>query len=178
MPHLLAFSGSGASYEEECLNEATRLFPPHRRPRPARLDDLADLCLLDHDIFGKLAYPYFVLRQWFDVHGEHFVVIDSSSARAGLCGYAMVALEPSRETAWLLGLGVHEDHRGRGFGDVLMSKAIEICEKAGAKQIKITVRPTNDAALGVYTKAGFSQVDEENDYFGAGEPRLLLMKRN
>jgi ribosomal-protein-alanine N-acetyltransferase len=158
------------------VNESIRLLSS-AEPRRAKLDDLPTLYALDQEIFGKLAYPYYVLRQWFDVHGMHFLVIDSPTATEGLCGYAMAALEPGCETAWLLGLGVRVGHRGHGLGDVLMTTAMDMCGEAGARNMRVTVNPANEVALGVYAKAGFSQVAVDSDYFGAGEPRLVLLRQ-
>ncbi|MGW7243740.1 GNAT family N-acetyltransferase [Streptomyces sp. NPDC054804] len=159
------------------MNETTRLpssTPP--APRRAKDDDLPHLRALDQEIFGGLAYPYFVLRQLYDVHGTHFLVADSPAVGEALCGYAMVAVEPGCGTAWLLGLGVRAGHRRRGLGGVLMTAALDMCRVEGVTDMRVTVHPSNEPAVHVYTKAGFSRMDMEDDYFGPGEPRLVLLR--
>ncbi|MGQ4599254.1 hypothetical protein [Nocardia sp. R6R-6] len=41
--------------------------------RSASLDDLAEIAALEQTEFGELAYPYFALRQLFDLHGTHLL---------------------------------------------------------------------------------------------------------
>lgn len=139
--------------------------------RQARLEDLADIKSLDDAVFADKPYPYFVVRQLFDVHGEHCVVAEADGA---IHGYALVAFEPSRSTAWLLSLAVLPDSRKRGYGRALMDEAIEICQNADIKRMKITVRPTNDDAYRLYERLGFRPVGTDEAYFGADEARDVL----
>lgn len=149
--------------------------------RSAEITDLRSVLDVDVAVFGKeLAYPYFVLRQLFDLFKDFSVVVVEDGR---IVGYALVGVEPGDEpspvsdVAWLLGLGVVPEARGRGYGKRLLDRALELCTKAGISEAKITVRPTNETAKKIYEKAGFAPTDAEDDYFGPDQPRQVLTLR-
>ena len=82
------------------------------RLRKAQEKDLGALELLENATFAAVPYPYFVLRQWYDVHGDNMLVIEDGGS---LAGYAMFAGTPQGRT-WLLALVVDERSRGLGYG--------------------------------------------------------------
>ncbi|MGQ4599255.1 GNAT family N-acetyltransferase [Nocardia sp. R6R-6] len=141
--------------------------------RLAVLADLTQIGALEQTEFGELAYPYFALRQLFDLHGSHWVVADLDGA---VCGYAMVALG-SRRCAWVIGLAIAPHCRGRGYGRALLDDALERCRIAQVDEVFLTVRPTDQLASNLYKTAGFVRIGYEEHYFGAGEPRDVLVRR-
>lgn len=142
------------------------------RLRPAVIADLDAIAALESGEFHALAYPYFVLRQLFDIHGSHWVVADADGS---MCGYALVAVG-ARRTAWLIGLAVSPDFRGLGIGRLLIERAVTRCRSAQIDAVYITVRPTNTPAANLYKTTGFVWVGYEDHYFGSGEPRDLLVR--
>ncbi|MBF6299258.1 GNAT family N-acetyltransferase [Nocardia amamiensis] len=141
--------------------------------RSAILADLGEIATLEQTEFGELAYPYFALRQLFDLHGGHWVVADLDGA---FCGYAMVALG-SPQCAWVIGLAIAPQCRGRGYGRALLDDALERCRIADVEDVFLTVRPTDQPASNLYKTAGFVWAAYEEHYFGAGEPRDVLVRR-
>ncbi|MEV0549490.1 GNAT family N-acetyltransferase [Nocardia salmonicida] len=140
--------------------------------RSAVVEDLPAIAELESSEFMQLAYPYFALRQLFDVHGSHWVVAEIADS---ICGYAMVAVAPEG-TAWLVGLAVAPLHQGRGLGRSLLERAIDRCRADGIGAVFITVRPSNVPAANLYKESGFTWAGYEDQYFGAGEPRELLVR--
>ncbi|WP_454195609.1 GNAT family N-acetyltransferase [Nocardia sp. Marseille-Q1738] len=141
--------------------------------RSASLGDLADISALEQTEFGELAYPYFALRQLFDLHGNHWLVVDLDGT---IGGYAMVALGSSR-CAWVIGLAVAPQCRGRGYGRALLDGALARCRVARVDDVFLTVRPNDQPASNLYKTAGFVWTGHEEGYFGAGEPRDVLVRR-
>ncbi len=139
--------------------------------RSAVVDDLPAIAELESSEFEPLAYPYFALRQLFDVHGSHWVVADLGGQ---VCGYALVAVGPAR-SAWLIGLAVAAHCRGRGLGRLLLDRAVAGCRADEVDAVFITVRPSNAPAANLYKESGFTWAGYEDQYFGAGEPRELLV---
>jgi ribosomal-protein-alanine N-acetyltransferase len=136
--------------------------------RNARSTDLAALQALEM-ASGELAYPYFVLRQLFDVHGRCWVVADH---REGLLGYALAALD--QETGWLLSLVVAPPYRRRGYGRSLTRSAIDILRSVGASHVYLTVKPTNTIAIKLYESIGFAAQSLRENYLGPGEHRIVM----
>jgi ribosomal-protein-alanine N-acetyltransferase len=139
--------------------------------RMARPDDLGPLAMVDAAVFRELTYPFFALRQFFELF-EAFCVVAESEGR--VCGYALIGVTPDHQVGWLLGLGVVPESRGRKFGKKLLQSAVELCARVPVERVKITVRPTNKTAERIYEKAGFVEEDFEEAYFGEGEPRRIL----
>lgn len=59
-------------------------------------------------------------------------------------------------SGWIGNLIVAPDARGKGFGTLLMNRAINALEKAGTKTIWLTASAAGEA---VYKKLGFAQID-------------------
>ncbi|MFL6145292.1 MAG: GNAT family N-acetyltransferase [Labedaea sp.] len=138
--------------------------------RIARSTDLLDVAALDVE-FGGLTYPYFVIRQLFDVHPNCWLVADHSD---GLVGYALGVPGLDRETGWLLGHVVSADYRRRGYGRSLALSSLRIMASAGVRQVCLTVKPSNTVAITLYRKIGFGLGDLHADYLGPGEDRMIM----
>ncbi|MFF1447395.1 GNAT family N-acetyltransferase [Streptomyces sp. NPDC058274] len=150
--------------------------PPRDRPlrmRGVEESDLPALARLDQEVFQRDAYPFFVLRQLFDVHPEDFLVLDDGET---LRGYVLVGSAPEAGSSWILGLGVTPDRRGRGHGRRLMVEILRrLRTTAGIREVRLTVEPTNAPAIVLYRSLGFSPEGAvRKGYFGPDEDRLIM----
>lgn len=134
-------------------------------------DDLAELEAIDTEIFGELAYPTFVLRQFLDVHSGSWFV---AAGRGGLCGYSLGAAAMDRSVGWLLALAVRREFRGRGYGRALTAETLKVLRHNDVRTACLTVAPDNVAALGLYRSLGFTPVREVEGYLGAGQDRVIM----
>jgi ribosomal protein S18 acetylase RimI-like enzyme len=141
--------------------------------RPARYDDLDQLWALDVKVFEQLAYPYFVLRQFFDTVRDCWLVAQHPS---GLVGYSLAAPTLDRDLAWMLGLAVAPDFRNRGYGRQLTMESLRLLASMGIPEVRLSVEPENEFALRLYRHVGFSVVERRRDYLGPGEDRLLMAR--
>lgn len=141
--------------------------------RMARLGDLDDIAKIETATFGDQSYPYFVLRQLFDVHGSSWLVAELDGV---VLGYVLVALTAARR-AWLVGFAVSVESHGHGYGRTLLQRALALCRTLPVDSVYITVRPTNQSAYNLYKRAGFTWSGYEESYFGAGEPRDVLVHK-
>jgi len=142
--------------------------------RPVGNADLADLVQLDLAIFEDLAYPYFVLRQLFDLHHAWWLVADHP---AGLRGYSLGVPTFDGRLGWLLGLGVRREFRGRGYGRSLTVNSLRLFEAAGVPEVYLTVEPDNLSAIAVYQEVGFTIDRLAKDYLGPGYDRIIMVRR-
>jgi [ribosomal protein S18]-alanine N-acetyltransferase len=133
--------------------------------------DLPELARLDRAVFGANAYPDFVVRQLFDVHGHHLLALDTP---AGLRGYVLLATARGRDTGWILGLGVEEPWRRLGYGRQLLARCLRDLVEPGLREIRLTVEPGNAAAVQLYRSLGFLPAGGHPDYLGPGEDRLIM----
>ncbi|MEU4312874.1 GNAT family N-acetyltransferase [Nocardia sp. NPDC024068] len=140
------------------------------RIRSARLDDLPILAGMENAQFTDLAYPFFILRQLFELHGSQWVVAEE---RGEILGYAVVGVD-GQGCAWVLSMAVSERARRNGVGTRLLEHVFERCRDGQIPRVRLTVRQENTAAVRLYEKTGFRQVEHDLNYFGADEPRDVL----
>jgi ribosomal protein S18 acetylase RimI-like enzyme len=62
---------------------------------------------------------------------------------------------PTGVRAWIEDVVVDESARGRGVGEALTLRAVELARAAGARSVELTSRPTREAANRLYRRLGF-----------------------
>ncbi|KAA2266488.1 GNAT family N-acetyltransferase [Solihabitans fulvus] len=140
--------------------------------RPVQERDLGWLVELERLIFGNVSYPYFVLRQLFDIHQRHWLVAERDDQP---CGYVLGAPSSDGHSGWLLGLGVHPDHRGLGLGAELTARSLRLLRDAAVRQVRLTVEPDSAVLVRLYEAAGFRVERTVRDYLGPGEDRTIMV---
>ncbi|MFE0916910.1 GNAT family N-acetyltransferase [Streptomyces nigra] len=135
--------------------------------------DLPELLRVDREVFPEDPYPYFVLRQHIDVHGDRILVLDDGEC---LHGYALFVTTSDGYVCWVLSLAVSADQRGRGLGRRLMLEVLRQLRRERVHEVRLTVEPTNAAAIALYRTLGFSTDGRvHRDYLGPGEDRLIMV---
>lgn len=76
-----------------------------------------------------------------------------------------------RAHAASIGMGVHDDHAGKGIGSALMAALVDTADNwLDIKRLELTVYTDNPAALALYRKFGFEQEGLLKSFgFRAGE---------
>ncbi|NUP19068.1 MAG: GNAT family N-acetyltransferase [Streptomyces sp.] len=135
--------------------------------------DLPELLRVDEEVFPEDPYPYFVLRQHLDVHGDRILVLDDGEC---LHGYVLFVSTSDGYVSWVLSLAVSADQRGRGLGKRLMLEVLRQLRRERVHEVRLTVEPTNAAAIQLYRSLGFSaEGGVHRDYLGPGEHRLIMV---
>jgi len=132
--------------------------------------DLFPLSALEKVCFDQDAWPLLELMGVLTFPG---VVRLKAVVANEMVGF--IAGDPRRgeKTGWILTLGVLPVWRRKGIGFDLL----RICEeKLELPKIKLTVRRSNQAALHLYEKLGYRQVDIWSRYYRNGEDGLVLEK--
>lgn len=81
------------------------------------------------------------------------------------------------DNAWveLRTIAVLPEFQNNGIGTLMLKKFFQLTD---CKNIRLVTHPHNKKALHLYLKHGFTIIGLKNNYFGDGEPRLLLHKTN
>ncbi|MGH8495012.1 MAG: ribosomal protein S18-alanine N-acetyltransferase [Gammaproteobacteria bacterium] len=82
---------------------------------------------------------------------------------AGIVAYGIVSTE-ARE-AHILNLCVREALRRCGYGRRMLAHLLDLAIAAGARRVWLEVRRSNEAAVGLYSAAGFVEVGVRRDYY-------------
>jgi ribosomal protein S18 acetylase RimI-like enzyme len=131
--------------------------------RPAQPDDLAEILRLMAGFYRETETPFHA-----DAAGRAVGVLmaDASLGRLFLietdavtAGYVVLTLGFSLEflgrDAFVDELFVVPEHRGRGLGLLALRYLEEIAVSLGVRALHLEVGPENEAALGLYRRAGF-----------------------
>jgi ribosomal-protein-alanine acetyltransferase len=93
-----------------------------------------------------------------------------------LAGFAMASWLTQETEAELEGLVVDEKHRRQGIGSALITACREWAAKAGASSMLLEVRASNEAALSLYRRQGFSVVGRRRAYYSAPVEDAVLLQ--
>ena len=73
---------------------------------------------------------------------------------------------------YISGLSVNPIYQGQGIGKNALEKILQ--EVAGAPKVWLVTHPDNTSAVKLYQSLGFEITDRKENYFGDGEPRIVL----
>jgi [ribosomal protein S18]-alanine N-acetyltransferase len=164
----------GAGDRPARLSTASPLFvTPDGLPlrlRQVGEEDLPELHRLDREVFREHAYPYFTLRQLYDLFRADLFVLDDGRS---FHGYVLSGVNADHE-GWVLGLAIDARWRGHGLGRRLMAESLRRLRARDVRTVCLTVEPGNTTAIQLYASLGFRPVAEREGYFGPGADRLVM----
>lgn len=107
--------------------------------------------------------------------GYHCWIVERGGA---VSGYAVVMIAAGE--AHLLNLSVAAPWQRRGAGRELLNFALKLARDYGAARILLEVRPSNGAAIALYSSAGFARIAVRRGYYpdGAGREDALVFERS
>ena len=73
--------------------------------------------------------------------------------------------------AHILTIVVKPERQGCGLGNMLLMHLLQIARRQRAEKIFLEVRPSNDAAIALYEKSGFSRIGRRPNYYPASHGR-------
>lgn len=97
-------------------------------------------------------------------------IILLGSKPVGVVAYEM----KGSDYAQIEGVIVRPEHQGKGIATKAVGFALGKLE--GVKRLDLTVHPENTPAIRLYEKFGFKTESRKENYFGDGEPRLILAR--
>jgi len=93
-------------------------------------------------------------------------------AEGSVAGYAFLWV--IFEQAHLINIAVADSRRGRGYGEALLVHVLRHARSQGAEVIHLEVRETNEAAVALYLKYGFTVLGHRDRYYSDGAPALFM----
>lgn len=93
---------------------------------------------------------------------------------AKIVGY--IGISVAADEGYILNVAVDPDYRGRGIGRALVNFLIE-SYRGILRFITLEVRPSNNAAVGLYKSLGFEKVGERKNYYSAPTENALLLTK-
>ena len=120
------------------------------------------------------SHPWTVKQFEELIDSYHSTVIEQQGQVVGFC-----ILQPVLDEANLLLMAVHPSQQGKGLGYQLLEASIAQL-KNNPLQIFLEVRESNQAAIALYEKSGFHQIDLRKNYYpkanGSREHAIIMVK--
>ncbi|NEO49457.1 MAG: ribosomal protein S18-alanine N-acetyltransferase [Moorea sp. SIO4A3] len=81
------------------------------------------------------------------------------------------------EEAHIIILAVHPDYQRQGLGQLLLYSLLKEAKQRNLKWATLEVKPSNQAALALYQKFGFTEAGRRKNYYkDTGEDALILWR--
>jgi ribosomal protein S18 acetylase RimI-like enzyme len=136
----------------------------------ASLHDLGALRRLEQICFPKDAWPLLDLISVLSFRG---VIRLKAVSDKQMVGFVAGDVKRMEGVAWIATIGVLPEYRGRGIGAALL----QACEdQVPVSRIRLCVRPSNDGAIRLYERFGYTKVGEWTKYYEDGESALVMEK--
>ncbi len=87
----------------------------------------------------------------------------------GIEGYGVISVAAGE--SHVLNLTVRPESQRRGIGKKLMSHFVQLARRHDAELVMLEVRPSNQAAIGLYHKCGFNEIGVRRNYYPAENGR-------
>ena len=138
---------------------------------PASLRDLNALRFVEKVCFPKDAWPLMDLIGVLTFPGV--VRLKAVNGRE-MVGFIAGDIRRLEGVAWIASVGVLPEYRGKGIGSAL----ILACEdKISVSRIRLCVRVSNESAIRLYERIGYTRVGEWTRYYQDGESALVMEKK-
>lgn len=137
---------------------------------PATTSDLSSLLALE-----KYLTPSWSEQSWqVELTGPDRLV---PLARIDGAVVGAACFQAVGEVADLHRIVVAPQWRRQGIAAQLLSAGLDWARQRGVREVLLEVAHTNQAAIGLYRRFGFSQVAERCNYYGPGSDALMLAHR-
>ena len=125
--------------------------------------------LRDRDLFAALEVEVFPEDPWTPIMiaeelslpaSRYWIATDEAGVPIGYGGVKVGA-----DQADVMTIGVRECARGQGVGAAILDVLLAWASKAGAVDIFLDVRPSNEGAIALYKSRGFTGIGRRPRYF-------------
>jgi len=139
--------------------------------RPASWRDLFAVQEIERACFKDDAWPLIELMAALTFPN---IVRMKAVNKEKIVGFIAGDIRRNEDISWILTVGVLPEYRHQGLAKELMDK----CEHAmNMPHIKLSVRRSNQAAIQLYQKLGYAQVDVWKNYYHDGEDGIVMEKQ-
>jgi len=137
--------------------------------RPATAADIPVIAALEQVLFGADAWSAASVTSDLDTPGRRVAVAQDGSV---VVGYAVTML--GGDLVDLQRIGVDPDRQGHGIARTLLTQVLDAARLDGAEAMLLEVSTQNHAALRLYTRAGFTEIDRRSGYYRDGTDAVVM----
>ena len=123
--------------------------------------DLELFAALEAEVFPEDPWtPYMIAEELSSPASRYWVATDDAGDVVGYGGAKV-----GGDQADVMTIGVAPQARGRGAGAAILDALLDWARQAGAAEIFLDVRPSNEGAIALYNSRGFVEIGRRPRYF-------------
>jgi len=137
-------------------------------------EDLKTLIAIEESVAGSEIYSAMTTEEeWTkELTKSTVYIIENNGVAVGNIEYEM----QGKDFACLCGFAIVPDFQGQGIGGEALAKVLD--ELKNVSRIELATHPKNSRAIMLYLSYGFSIESWKDNYYGDGEPRIIMSKTN
>ena len=129
--------------------------------RVAGPGDLDLVTALEAEVFSEDPWtPFMIAEELSSPASRYWIATDGSG---NVIGYGGAKVGGDQADVMTIGVAPHA--RGRGVGRAILDALLEGARQAGAADIFLDVRPSNEGAIALYNSRGFVEIGRRPRYF-------------
>jgi len=129
--------------------------------RVAGPGDLDLVTALEAEVFSEDPWtPFMIAEELSSPASRYWIATDSSGDVIGYGGAKV-----GGDQADVMTIGVRAHARGAGVGAAILDALMAWSHEAGAREIFLDVRPSNEGAIALYKSRGFVEIGRRPRYF-------------
>ena len=129
--------------------------------RVAEPGDLEIFAALEAEVFAEDPWTPSMIAEELSSPASRYWIATDESGDVVVYGGAKVG----GDQADVMTVGVRAHARGRGIGAAILDTLLDWSREAGARDIFLDVRPSNEGAIGLYESRGFVEIGRRPRYF-------------
>ncbi len=137
--------------------------------RKVEITEIQEIFEIDKKEFEPMNYPLFVLKQYYDLFSDLFLVAENETK--DILGYIIGGINTDNSEGWVLSVATKTAYRGHGVGTQLCEALLN---KFRVDCVLLTVHPDNFGAIHIYKKLGFKISARKENYYGDNSPRNIM----
>ena len=141
--------------------------------KEATMTDIPVLMELERSVAGTNIYsPMLEKSDWTEeLQTNKVYLIEKNNVVVGNLSYE----RKSSDHVYVSGLVISPEFQGQGVAREVLTRLLK--ELKDVKRIDLVTHPENQKALQLYQSLGFVVESRKENYFGDGEPRLILANK-
>ena len=131
---------------------------------PLSEENYKKVAFIDRECLGEEGWSEQLYADEIDSEGKNYFVACLDGEIVGFGGYAQILDE-----GHIMNIAVLPNARRQGIASYLLDKMIEKGKSDGITSFTLEVRQSNEAAISLYEKKGFTFVGARKKYYGGKE---------
>lgn len=133
---------------------------------------VAQVAAIEKICFGSHAWSENSVASELNNHLSYWLVALEGDRVAGYVGSQTVCEESD-----MMNVAVHPDFRRKGIAESLVNALVAALKAQGSRCLSLEVRVSNEPAVSLYKKLGFSQVGLRKNYYRSPREDALILRK-